>query len=421
MRSRVLIVLLGLVITLALLIFTVPDSLAQDAEVGVTAETSLRIDDVLVGGDILNDPVLTYPLTLVNGILVPDLSISLVGAKEIDILGSGFDEGAKVEFRRLLEDGTTYTITPSSEKITFVDSTLIRVKLPASVWVNEEGDLQTGLWDVWLTNPNGSHDSYKEAITVEVKPIDDKPMPPEVFDPENQLGPDFDPNLRDVGNEQNFGIQCIIATAAYGSEMAPEVQFLREFRDQTVLSTFAGSSFMDAFNSFYYSWSPGVADSIREDDQAKAFTRDLIVPLLGVLAVSSSVYVLLSSSPELGVTLAGFVASSMLGAIYLTLPMIALLGLVSRLMSKSIRGFIIRKGIILLLALSATGFAITALGVYASSSSLTTLGSATLVLSSMFVAALIVSSLILVVAGPTYPRINSMWHVITDPIRARRQ
>jgi len=46
---------------------------------------------------------------------------------------------------------------------------------------------------------------------------------------------------------------------------------------------------MDAFNSFYYSWSPGVADSFREDDQAKVFTRGMIVPLLGVLSVSSSV------------------------------------------------------------------------------------------------------------------------------------
>lgn len=166
---------------------------------------------------------------------------------------------------------------------------------------------------------------------------------------------------------------------------------------------------MDAFNSFYYSWSPGVADSIREDDQAKAFTRGMIVPLLGVLSVSSSVYVLLSFMPELGVTLTGFVVSSMLGAIYLALPMFALL----RLMSRSMRRVIIRKGMVLLLVSSATGFAITSLGVYSLSSYLAMFGSATLVLSSMFAAALIVSSLILVLAGPTYLRINSMWHVMT--------
>jgi len=46
---------------------------------------------------------------------------------------------------------------------------------------------------------------------------------------------------------------------------------------------------------------------------------------------------------------------------------------------------------------------------------------ATLVLSSMFAASLIVSSLFLANARPTYLRINSMWHVITDPIRVRRE
>jgi hypothetical protein len=35
-----------------------------------------------------------------------------------------------------------------------------------------------------------------------------------------------------------------------------EMQFLREFRDNTVYSTFAGSSFIIMFNGFYYSFSP---------------------------------------------------------------------------------------------------------------------------------------------------------------------
>ena len=65
-------------------------------------------------------------------------------------------------------------------------------------------------------------------------------------------------NQEQYDKEQGGG--CLIATAAYGSEMAPQVQFLRELRDNTVLQTQAGTSFMTGFNQFYYSFSPAVAD-----------------------------------------------------------------------------------------------------------------------------------------------------------------
>ena len=58
---------------------------------------------------------------------------------------------------------------------------------------------------------------------------------------------------------------CLIATATYGSELAPQVQLLREIRDNTVLQTQSGTSFMTAFNQFYYSFSPAIADYEREN------------------------------------------------------------------------------------------------------------------------------------------------------------
>ena len=45
---------------------------------------------------------------------------------------------------------------------------------------------------------------------------------------------------------------CLIATAAYGSEMAPQVQLLREIRDNQLMNTESGSAFMGAFNELYY-------------------------------------------------------------------------------------------------------------------------------------------------------------------------
>ena len=48
--------------------------------------------------------------------------------------------------------------------------------------------------------------------------------------------------------EKKEGGGCLIATAAFGSEMAPQVQFLREIRDNTVMTTQSGTTFMTGFN-----------------------------------------------------------------------------------------------------------------------------------------------------------------------------
>jgi len=58
---------------------------------------------------------------------------------------------------------------------------------------------------------------------------------------------------------------CLIATATYGTELAPQVQQLRELRDNTLLQTNSGTLFMESFNDFYYSFSPYIADYEREN------------------------------------------------------------------------------------------------------------------------------------------------------------
>ena len=73
---------------------------------------------------------------------------------------------------------------------------------------------------------------------------------------------------------------CLIATAAFGSEMASQVQFLREIRDNTVLQTESGTSFMAGFNQFYYSFSPAVADYERENPAFKQAVKLTLTPLL---------------------------------------------------------------------------------------------------------------------------------------------
>jgi len=85
--------------------------------------------------------------------------------------------------------------------------------------------------------------------------------------------------------EVTEGGGCLIATAAFGSEMAPQVQFLREIRDNTVLQTESGSAFMIGFNQFYYSFSPTVADYERENPAFKEAVKITLTPLLTSLTL----------------------------------------------------------------------------------------------------------------------------------------
>jgi len=97
--------------------------------------------------------------------------------------------------------------------------------------------------------------------------------------------------------EQQKGGGCLIATAAFGSEMAPQVQFLREIRDNTVLQTQSGSTFMTGFNQFYYSFSPAIADYERENSAFKETVKIAITPMLTSLAILN--YVDIDSEEEM--------------------------------------------------------------------------------------------------------------------------
>lgn len=97
--------------------------------------------------------------------------------------------------------------------------------------------------------------------------------------------------------KEEGGGGCLIATATYGSELAPQVQMLREIRDNKVLSTVSGTSFMAAFNSFYYSFSPTIADWERENVILKETVKTIITPLLTSLTVLN--YVDIDSEAEM--------------------------------------------------------------------------------------------------------------------------
>ncbi len=110
--------------------------------------------------------------------------------------------------------------------------------------------------------------------------------------------------------------QCLIATAAFGSELTPQVQYLRYFRDNYILSTASGTAFMKVFDSVYYSFSPQIAEYERDQPWMQSTVKVALYPLFGLLMAAERVHVLVGGG-EVGAILAGLVSSVFIGAIYL--------------------------------------------------------------------------------------------------------
>ena len=120
---------------------------------------------------------------------------------------------------------------------------------------------------------------------------------------------------------------CLIATAAYGTELAPHVQHLRELRDSSLLQTSSGSSFMSAFNAAYYALSPAVADLERQSPAFRESVRLLITPMI------LSVHAVMSAAPggaggdgpasEASILLYGAASLVLVAGMYVAAPALA--------------------------------------------------------------------------------------------------
>ena len=136
-----------------------------------------------------------------------------------------------------------------------------------------------------------------EEKIIDTKPVNIEEIPQELVQQQKEL----EELIVEKSNENNIGMEineekqisnsegggCLIATATYGSEMAPQVQFLREIRDNQLMSTQLGVSFMSGFNQLYYSFSPHIADLQRENQAFKELVKIGITPLLSSLTIMS--------------------------------------------------------------------------------------------------------------------------------------
>lgn len=80
---------------------------------------------------------------------------------------------------------------------------------------------------------------------------------------------------------------CFIATAAYGTPTAAQIDVLREFRDKSLVTNTFGATFVKT----YYTYSPPIADFIAQNRVLKWYIREFhIDPLVGALNFTKSVW-----------------------------------------------------------------------------------------------------------------------------------
>ena len=120
-----------------------------------------------------------------------------------------------------------------------------------------------------------------------------------------------------AGDDSNGG-GCLIATAAFGSELAPQVQLLREIRDGRVMSTASGAAFMSGFNQFYYLFSPAVADLERQSPELRWLVNIAITPALHILGIMH----VAEPGSEVAVIVIGSTALLAIAAAYVMAPII---------------------------------------------------------------------------------------------------
>jgi len=215
-------------------------------------------------------------------ILVTSLGISNAGAQTGIIVETNFD---------LFEQGQLVVITGNAEE----ESVAIKVKDPTGISIlvrlltaDSDGNFELK----FRISPTATPGDYQVVVSTI---IDNVPVISTATFEVVEEGESITPAEQAAEEKRKGG--CLIATAAFGSEMAPQVQFLREIRDNTVLQTESGYAFMTGFNQFYYSFSPAVADYERENPTFKESVKLTLTPLLTSLTLLQ--YVDIDSESEM--------------------------------------------------------------------------------------------------------------------------
>ncbi len=163
----------------------------------------------------------------------------------------------------------TFSDTEAKPILPFVDTTL-----DPQYYIDRYNN--EAAYKAWFDS-NFPDYTIEEAVGIKLEEPEEKPIG--VCGPGTVLVGDS------CESEPRSGGGCLIATATYGSELSTQVQQLRELRDNTLLQTNSGASFMTGFNQFYYSFSPTIADWERQNPVFKETVKLAITPLISSLSI----------------------------------------------------------------------------------------------------------------------------------------
>ena len=281
-----------LLLTFSILSFGMPNfANAQSSEAPLTISTDYpgyaENSEIIISGQVKESSLSEYPTPITLMIVSPDGNI--VKVDQLNLNSSNEFSTTLVAGGPLWKAGGDYTV-----KVNYGAQ-------KAEVTFNYAG----GSGDTTSPPPPPPPEPIPEPVIEEPEPVIEEPEPIAIIEPEPE--PEPEPELL-CGEgtvmkdgkcvaEKSGGGGCLIATAAFDSEMAPQVQFLRELRDGKVMATESGTAFMTGFNQFYYSFSPAVADYERENPVFKEAVKVTITPLLTSLTLLN--YVDVDSEQEM--------------------------------------------------------------------------------------------------------------------------
>ena len=258
---------------------------AQSAEFPLTVSTDYpgyaENGEIIISGQVKESSLSEYPTPITLMVVSPDGNI--VKIDQLNLNSSNEFSTTIIAGGPLWKSGGDYTVKANygAQK--------------AETTFNYAG----GSGSIAAPPPPPEPTPVPEPVIEEPVPVIEEPEPIAIVEPEPEPEPEpqalcGEGTVMKDGKcvaEQNEGGGCLIATAAFGSEMAPQVQFLREIRDNTVMNTQSGTAFMTGFNQVYYSFSPAVADLERENPVFKEAVKVTLTPMLTSLTLLNYVEV----------------------------------------------------------------------------------------------------------------------------------